>query len=193
MLIPVTQVNAGAPAIAYGTSLPASPSDQALAVLVDSTTSPTYQWLFRYNAGSSLSYKWEFIGGGGAFVNIADPNNTISSQTQMGATGYYYPTSGTNSFAIPRAGNYVVDYSGIFDPANAPAGLAALGVFDTVPGIAGAAYTPLLSAAGQYACPSYSNNILCTVGNIRIGWTHPTPGTVMMRGGIMTVTPITVS
>ena len=47
----------------YGTTLPASPADGQQAIYVDSTTSPTYQWLFRYNAGSSQTDKWEFVGG----------------------------------------------------------------------------------------------------------------------------------
>ena len=39
--------------IAYGTSLPTAPTDGQEAVLVDNTTNPSYQWRFRYNAGSS--------------------------------------------------------------------------------------------------------------------------------------------
>jgi hypothetical protein len=45
------------------TSLPTNPSDGQEAVLVDSVSNPTWQWRFRYNAGSSSAYKWEFIGG----------------------------------------------------------------------------------------------------------------------------------
>ena len=47
----------------YGTSLPASPFNGQEAILVDSTTNPTWEWRFRYNANSSSAYKWEFIGG----------------------------------------------------------------------------------------------------------------------------------
>jgi hypothetical protein len=53
----------GTSPLAYGTSLPASPYDGQEAILVDSTTNPTYFWRFRYNAGSVNAYKWEFIGG----------------------------------------------------------------------------------------------------------------------------------
>jgi hypothetical protein len=52
-----------AAALGYGTTLPGSPVDGQEYVLVDSTTNPSYQWRFRYNAGSSSAYKWEFVGG----------------------------------------------------------------------------------------------------------------------------------
>ena len=44
--------------VCYGTTLPASPVDGQEAILVDSVTNPTYQWRFRYNAGSTSAYKW---------------------------------------------------------------------------------------------------------------------------------------
>lgn len=47
----------------YGTSLPASPVDGQEFILVDSVTNPSYQWRFRYNAGSISAYRWEFVGG----------------------------------------------------------------------------------------------------------------------------------
>ena len=82
--------------IPYGSSLPASPYDGQEAVLVDSVTNPTYQWRFRYNAGSTSAYKWEFVGGtdvvagGGAFASNA------ASAWQGGPT----------IFTLPRAGDY---------------------------------------------------------------------------------------
>jgi hypothetical protein len=54
----------------YGTSLPANPADGQEAILVDSLTNPTYQWRFRYNAGSTSAYKWEFIGGAPKLVHM---------------------------------------------------------------------------------------------------------------------------
>ena len=50
-------------AVYYGTTFPVSPADGQEAILVDSVTNPSYQWRFRYNAGSSSPYKWEFVGG----------------------------------------------------------------------------------------------------------------------------------
>lgn len=85
----------------YGTTLPASPIDGQEFTLVDSTTSPTYQWRFRYNAGSSNTDKWEFVGGSPARVAIAT-NETTTSLTYVDLT-----TAGP-SFTAPRAGQYLI-------------------------------------------------------------------------------------
>ena len=57
----------------YNTSLPTSPVDGQEAILVDSVTNPTYIWHFRYNAGSTSAYKWEFIGGAPAVSGAPSP------------------------------------------------------------------------------------------------------------------------
>ena len=49
--------------IAYGTSLPGSPTDGMEAVLVDSVTNPTWEVRYRYNAQSTRSDKWEYMSG----------------------------------------------------------------------------------------------------------------------------------
>jgi len=82
----------------YGTSLPASPTDGQEAILVDSTTNPSYQWRFRYNANSTSAYKWEFTGGVFPLVQTA-PNAAFSS-------GSWTAVAGAASFAVPRAGDY---------------------------------------------------------------------------------------
>jgi len=89
--------------LGYGTSLPASPVDGQEYVLVDSTTAPTYQWRFRYNAGSSSVYKWEFIGGTPAVVNVA---------AGATATGGWVEGDTNCRVTVPRAGDYVVSASG---------------------------------------------------------------------------------
>src|SRR6516165_9884547 len=60
--------------IPYGTSLPASPFDGQEAILVDSVTNPSYQWRFRFNAGSTSAYKWECVGATplGAYLNVQE-------------------------------------------------------------------------------------------------------------------------
>jgi len=75
-------VPVGTQAPTYGTSFPASPVDAQEHYLVDSTTNPTWQWHFRYNANSSSSFKWEAVGGAEAVI------------------------SGT-SFTVPRSGDYL--------------------------------------------------------------------------------------
>jgi hypothetical protein len=62
-------------------------------------TAPTYQWRFRYNAGSSSSYKWEFVGGTDAWLDIVD-------WVASGLGAWQYTGAG---FYPPRAGVYDVD------------------------------------------------------------------------------------
>jgi hypothetical protein len=87
---------------AYGTTLPGSPTDGQEAILVDSITLPTYQWRFRWNAGSSNADKWEFVGGSAVVVEVA------TSETTTSATYAALATAGP-SFTLPRAGVYVIE------------------------------------------------------------------------------------
>jgi len=88
--------------IAYGTSLPTAPTDGQEAVLVDSVTNPSYQWRFRYNAGSSSTYKWEFVGG--------VPYIVFPAQFQPSTTGQYLAdTAPGSTLTIPRAGVYILE------------------------------------------------------------------------------------
>src|SRR5262249_13588708 len=93
------------PTPAYGTSLPASPADGQQAILVDSVTNPTYQWLFRYNAQSTSAYKWEFIGGADWFTSDENDVTTTSVYPTMAQVG----TLGV--FIVPRAGEYIVTWA----------------------------------------------------------------------------------
>jgi hypothetical protein len=87
----------------YGTSLPGSPVDGQEATLVDSITVATYQWRFRYNAGSANTDKWEFVGGvpAEAFVATLEYRNN---------TAYGDSSTAGPSFTVPRAGVYSISY-----------------------------------------------------------------------------------
>jgi hypothetical protein len=89
-------------ALGYGTSLPGSPVDGQEYVLVDSLTNPSYQWRFRYNAGSSSAYKWECVGG-------TEVSSTIGSSENLTSTGTWsdLATLGPD-FTLPRAGDYLI-------------------------------------------------------------------------------------
>jgi len=89
----------------YGTSLPSSPIDGQRHILVDSITNPSYQWEFRYNAGSTSAYKWEHVGGSPAFQGT-NPATVITP----GSTWI----NGPISFTIPRAGDYLFRFSCLF-------------------------------------------------------------------------------
>src|SRR5215831_2680216 len=90
--------------IPYGTSLPASPTDGQLAILVDSVTNPTYQWKFRYNLGSTSAYKWEFVGGTSASSNVDAAESTASA-------GWTDLTTVGPQFTLPRSGDYLISIS----------------------------------------------------------------------------------
>lgn len=86
----------------YSTTLPTSPVDRQEHILVDSITVPTYQWRFRYNAGSAQTDKWEFVGGSPALVEITTAETTTS-------TSYVALSTAGPNFALPRAGVYMVE------------------------------------------------------------------------------------
>lgn len=83
----------------YGTSLPGSPKSGQEYILVDSATSPTFQWRFRYNAGSALTDKWEFIGGS---VMASDDGSDVSTVSAS------YQDLGGPGLTVPRAGVYYI-------------------------------------------------------------------------------------
>jgi hypothetical protein len=100
----------------YGTTLPAGPVDGQEAILVDSLTNPTYQWRFRYNAGSALAYKWEFIGGtalrlvyapNAQAMNAAGFSSVAMTGGQFAGTTFWW-SSGVTSWVVTRAGVYSV-------------------------------------------------------------------------------------
>ena len=89
--------------ISYGTTLPVAPVDGQEAILVDSVTNPSYQWRFRYNAGSTSPYKWEFIGGAPARAEIVTGESTSSaSYVDLATVG---PT-----VVVPREGDYRCEF-----------------------------------------------------------------------------------
>jgi len=80
------------------TTLPASPSNGQQAILVDSTSAPTYAWFLEY---STTAAKWIFIGGSPAIAEVTTPESTTS-------TTYTALTTAGPSFTVPRAGDYYV-------------------------------------------------------------------------------------
>jgi hypothetical protein len=89
------------PLTPYAITLPASPFHGQEAILVDSLTNPSYQWRFRYNANSTSTYKWEFIGGAPA-TSYIDTAEAVTA-----AVGAYSDLATVGpSFILPRAGEY---------------------------------------------------------------------------------------
>src|SRR5262245_32254566 len=90
----------------YGTTLPASPVDRQEAILVDNPANPNFQWRFRYNAGSTSPYKWEFIGGQ-PFLNASNSFYAEATVTAL-ATWVTVGPNQTGGPTVPRTGEYVV-------------------------------------------------------------------------------------
>ena len=125
---PISNAPAGAlMPVQYGTTLPGSPVNGQEAILVDSLTAPTYQWRFRYNAGSASAYKWEFIGG-------SDASHAIATQEALG-TASAWANLATNGplIVVPRAGEYRASYSvlGVNSDVNSATVYAGIAVGDT--------------------------------------------------------------
>lgn len=88
--------------VSYGTTFPASPVDGQEAVLVDNVANPSFQWRFRYNAGSTSAYKWEYFGGGGACSGPQGHQDFTSTAW----TGF----GGGPAVTAPRAGEYILEW-----------------------------------------------------------------------------------
>src|SRR5215831_2481900 len=103
----------------YGTTLPASPVSGQIAVLVDSTTNPTYQWMFRYNASSSSAYKWECIGGSRVLSEVLAQEAIVNS-------GFGGLTTPGPQIVVPRAGEYEMNYGASTNMAGSQYGILTL-------------------------------------------------------------------
>jgi len=132
----------------YGTSLPASPVDGQQAILVDSITNPSYQWLFRYNAGHSAdAYKWEFIGGSPA-------RSAVDNQESTASGSYVDLATPGPSFTVPRDGKYLIQAScGLVQGASTAyaAGMSVTSTDISIPTMlngAGPGWTSTISALG---------------------------------------------
>lgn len=84
---------------------PASPVDGDIWIASAVDTDGT-RWQFQYNASSSSSYKWEFIGGVPTHVQ-GNPNAVANTLTQVATTGIWYQPA-TMSLTVLRAGDYLL-------------------------------------------------------------------------------------
>jgi hypothetical protein len=119
-------------------------------------------WRFRYNGGSSSSYKWEFLGG----VPLLDQNGAMATSTVTSPS----VSPGSPSVTLPFAGDYIVTYGGNIEY-NSP---------DTIGG-AGGGYVSLINA------PSTVLDTIHTVytsgdGLTATAWGTGAPNTVYLTG-----------
>ena len=100
-IIQASQLIVQTPNAPLVTSLPSNAIDgQEVRYLADSTNGII--WNFRYRAGSSSAYKWEFIGG----PPISTQHNDGTQYTLTHAAGTY---SDVLTKAIPLAGDYLIN------------------------------------------------------------------------------------
>lgn len=169
------------PMPAYVTSLPASPIDGQEAILVDSLTAPTYTWRFRYNAGSTSAYKWEFLGGSPKRVRT-------DAQSAALAVGNW--TAELPAFLVPRAGDYLASSHAMFINSG---GAVLLGLAVMAPALLNNSTTHALASTYQglessdNECPG-----MAAGGQISIGYYASTAGQTFQSRQI-TVVPVRVA
>lgn len=106
----------------YSTSFPTTGLFDGMEVtIVDSISNPGYIWHFRYNAGSSSAYKWEFIGGSPIRAEITTSETTTS-------TSYTALTTAGPTITVPFNGTYIVTITA--EVANSTSGGAAAMSYD---------------------------------------------------------------
>lgn len=105
-------------AAGYGTSLPGSPTDGQLYILVDSTSAPTYQWTMRYNSTAS---KWYNVGGYPKLVEVLTSEGTSS-------TSFVDLTTVGPSFTAPVAGVYEVRWGALLQGTGGGGGWPEMGI-----------------------------------------------------------------
>ena len=89
-------------AFSRGTTPPASPADGDLWQLQVDAAAGIY-WMFRYNAGSVSTFKWEFLGGAPLMDEVAAIQSTASAvYADLGTVG--------PQVTLPRAGDYVESF-----------------------------------------------------------------------------------
>lgn len=92
-------------AAAPATSLPASPTDKQQAVLVDSTTAPTYAWLMQYSNAAS---KWIFLGGSPLSSEVLASENTASTTfTDLTTVGPYVGINYTGTYDFTVSSGHI--------------------------------------------------------------------------------------
>jgi hypothetical protein len=113
---PTSGLTAPVPIVGIGTVFPGSPLNGEEFIIVDSLTTPTYSWRFRYVSSITDIYKWIFIGGSFLQAAVGDANEeenatgaalaawanlaTIGPTVTPPVSGYYDVTIG---FRISQA------------------------------------------------------------------------------------------
>lgn len=90
---------------AASTTLPASPATGDLALLTDSTTTPTYQWLLQYDGTITSAHKWRALSGVPLSAKI--PTSGDAGESLTNGSWSNLTTVGP-TVTLPVAGLYLV-------------------------------------------------------------------------------------
>lgn len=170
------------------TTLPASPVTGQQAILTDSLTAPTYNWLFQYDTAISGTYKWRFIGGNQATVWIATSEGTtvVAAWVDLATVG---PT-----FTIPRNGDYLV---GISASGNHSAAGATLYTGLTINATTGSVPQPYGTITAANAAISMSSlgtpQTLVAADVLKVQYFSSSAGTANWLRRSLTVVPVKVA
>jgi hypothetical protein len=172
----------------HGTSLPASPVDGQEYVLVDSLTNPSYQWRLRYNAGSTSSYKWEFVGGAEAAVVVftAETTTTLGSWVNVATVG--------PAFTVPRAGDYLLAFGAFLSKTAADIQVGVgVGIGDFASPDAQAFISSYAANASLTPYGSRRRDALAASSALRLKYYQSTAGTLTVQNRWLFVKPMRVS
>ena len=173
----------------YGTTLPASPVDGQEAILVDSTTSPTYYWRFRYNAGSTSAYKWEFVGG--AVKTVYAGAGTWTDLSAVGGGAWSILNPRPLAFVAPRSGDYTVQHGGQCGGGSS-GDYAQLSVGATG-GIQGNAIAASVQVTGLMWNMTVAGQVNVLATDSIQAWYYGTAASIMFANRWMQITPMRVS
>lgn len=171
--------------VTYATTLPASPFDGQQAILVDSVTAPTYQWWFRYNAGSSNTDKWEFVGGAPLTAS------NFASSTTASTTAADLAAGASPTFTLPRSGAYIVSFSCMATNSSANTQAVVYVVLNGVTQFTAA--EEVNTAAINHSIASAPALINGTVGQVVKLQYSVAAGTGTFQARIMSIIPVRVS
>jgi len=175
--------------VTYSTSLPTNPVDGQEAILVDSITNPSYQWRFRYNAGSTSAFKWEFVGGTDAFgrIDANESSATVNTWMDMATPGPLVTLS--------RPGDYQI-MAGLIGGHTVVNALMYVAIANGTSGTQGPSrgwYGNLGGGSSQVA-PSVIDRIVgCVATDLRLRYYNASTGTMNVNNRWIAVRPIRVS
>jgi hypothetical protein len=165
---------------------PAAPSDGDIWIAYNVDANGTV-WQFRYNAGSSSAYKWEFIGGPSARVAILTNENTTT-------TGAWVDLATVGpSFVVARGGDYLCEYfmdsSHTITNGKMQAGIS-VGATAAVDN--GGVYGPVATGFNSVARKSLVTGVAAS-GELRVRYYNLLAGTLSALNRQLYVTPVRIS